>query len=126
MLSIYDEQTLTHALSLPLDPKLHALLADRIAQLTPELIEMTHFLIVEEGDTEADLVSELGFCPIEVIDGVPSWDWLHDHGGWTECIQTVGNSGFAYHLFVQDGEGALPRLCRHHAEPRPPYLEDGR
>lgn len=126
MLSIYDEQTLTHALTLPLDPKLHALLADRLAQLTPELIEMTHFLIVEARDMEADLVKELGFCPIEVVDDIPSWDWLHDHGGLFELIMTVGDSGFAYHLFVQDGEGALPRLCRHHTRIQPPYEEDGR
>lgn len=122
MLSLYDRQTMTHALSLPIDPKLHALLADRIAQLTPELVEMTHFLIVEEGDTETDTVRELGFCPIEVVDGVPSWDWLHDHGGWFELIMTVGNSGFAYHLFVQDGDSPLPTLCRRNAEALPPYM----
>ena len=122
MLSLYNRQTMTYALSLPIDHKLHALLADRIAQLTPELIEMTHFLIVETGDTEADLVRELGFCPIEIVDDVPSWDWLHDHGGWFELIMTVGDSGFAYHLFVHDGDSPLPTLCRCHAQIGPTYI----
>lgn len=123
MLSLYDRQTMAHALSLPIDPKLHALLIDRISQLTPELIEMTHYLVVEAGDTEADLVRELGFCPIEVVDGVPALDWLHDHGGWFECIQTVGDSGFAYHLFVEDGEGALPTLCGRLTQTGESYLK---
>jgi uncharacterized protein YgbK (DUF1537 family) len=111
------------ALRLPFDPKLHDLLAERIGELTPELLIRTHILIVQAGDTAADVVREIGFCPIEITDGIPAWDWLFDHGGILECFQTVGDSGFAYVLFIEDDGGPLAQLCRSHTEPRSSYME---
>ncbi|MDO7833675.1 hypothetical protein Q4610_01325 [Sphingobium sp. HBC34] len=44
------------------------------------------------------------------------WDWLHDHGGWFELIYCVGNSGFAFVLFLEDADGDgladLLTMCR--------------
>jgi len=100
---------------MPMAPQLRTLLTQHVEQLAPDLAGMTHYLVVERHDTEADLVRELGFCPIEVTDGVPSWDWLYDHGGWYELIMTVGDSGFLYIMFVEHGEGAIPTLCHNYA-----------
>lgn len=127
MLSLYDRVSMAHALRLPLDPQLHSLLAARIEQLTAgpyDLTELTHYLVVEAGDAEAEILAEIGFSPLtNAIDGErfgspafqPSWDWLHDHGQWFEMIVTVGDSGFAYVLFIEDSERLAPELlslCR--------------
>ena len=70
MLHLYDRATMAHALTLDLDPQLHRLLAERIAALGEELIDCTEYLIVELGDTEADIVRHIGFSPlVEPIDG---------------------------------------------------------
>ena len=130
MLSFYDRATIEGALALSLDSQLHNLLASRIANLTArgfdDLIDMTHFLVIEAGDTQADIELEVGFSPlVNATDGTrfgsidfhPSWDWLQYHDGWFELIVTVGNSGFAFVLLIQDVEGVDPellKLCRTH------------
>jgi len=126
MLHLYDRATMAHALTLDLEPRLHALLSKRIAALNDDLIDYTEYLVVEPGDTEADIIRHVGFSPlIEPIDGIrfgqsgfqPHWDLLVDHGGWFELIETFG-SAFAYVLLIQDAEGgvaALRQLCRRHA-----------
>ena len=123
MLHLYDRATMAHALMLDLDPKLRALLATRIADLvTPDgdLTDWTEYLIVEPDDTEEDIVRTIGFSPlVEPIAGArfgspgfePHWDWLSDHGGWFELIETFGSS-FAYVLLIKDGPGMLSALCR--------------
>ncbi len=124
MLSLYDMGLMLDALQRPLDPELHLLLADRIDDITAcDLGELTHILVIEPGDSEADIIAEVGFSPlIERIDGTrhadPDWDWAEAHNGWWELVYTVGNSGFAYILLVQDAEGVAPDLldlCRRHA-----------
>ncbi|MHA6723806.1 hypothetical protein [Sphingomonas sp. RS2018] len=123
MLHFYDRVTIAHALSLDLDPRLHKLLAVRIAALPGSLIDHTEYLVVEAGDTEADIVRHVGFSPlIEPIDGArfgepgfhPFWDYLQDRNGWFEMIVTFGST-FAYVLLIQDAETRLPELltmCR--------------
>jgi hypothetical protein len=123
MMHLYDRATMAHALSLDLDPKLRALLASRIEALGEELIEWTEFLVVEAGDTEADVVRHVGFSPlVEPFDGLrfgnpefqPHWDWLVDHGGWFELCRTYG-SAFAYMLFIRDTDDSpagLRALCK--------------
>jgi hypothetical protein len=126
MLHLYDRATTAHALTLNLDPKLKRLLAERTTALVTanyDLTGETEYLIVEPGDTEADIVRHLGFSPlIEPIDGArfggagfhPFWDFLADRGGWHEMIVTFGGS-FAYVLFIQHVDGIDPELlalCR--------------
>ena len=118
MLYLYDRATMAHALTLDLDPRLHRLLTARIAALGEDLIDWTEYLVVEPGDTEADIVRHVGFSPlVEPFDGIrfgqpgfhPHWDWLARHDGWFEFIQTFGST-FAYVLFIEEREGGLPEL----------------
>lgn len=130
MISFNDRASLAGALSRPLEQRLRTLLAARLARLvTPDgdLTDLTHIVVIESGDTEADIRRALGFSPLEnPLDGTrygspafqPFWDWLQRHNGWFELIVTIGNSGFADVLFIQDTDGvepALLALCRTHA-----------
>jgi hypothetical protein len=104
MMHLYDRATMAHALTLELDTRLHSLLAQRIAALkTPkyDITDDTEFLIVQAGDTQADIVRHVGFSPlVEPIDGhrfgaerfYPWWDWLQRHDGWFELIVTFGST----------------------------------
>jgi len=126
MLHLYDRATMAHALTLDLEPRLHALLSERIAALSDDLIDYTEYLVVEPGDTEADIIRHVGFSPlIEPIDGIrfgqsgfrPHWDLMVDRGGWFELIETFG-SAFAYVLLIQDAEGVVSeirQLCLRYA-----------
>lgn len=60
------------ALNQPLEPNLHKLLHGRILDaLTLELGDLTHFLIIEPGDEEGDIIDAIGFSPlVSRIDGV--------------------------------------------------------
>jgi hypothetical protein len=131
MLSLYDEATTKAALALPIDPDLRALLTTRIVHYAAaDLASATHILVIQPGDTGSDIERKIGFYPTNnIIDGVcsgsaafhPFWDWLQDLGGWFEMIVTVGDSGFAYILLIQDAEGVDPDLrgmCRTHSNLR--------
>lgn len=126
MLHFYDRATMAQALTFDLQPRLRELLAERIAGLNTEygdLTDHTEFLIVQPGDTEADIVRHVGFSPLmNPVDGhrwpdrrfEPSWDYLADRGGWFELIQTFGST-FAYVLLIADVDGTwtdLRSLCK--------------
>ena len=130
MLSFADPASIvaapTHA---PNDAVLQRLLADRVHDwAATDLLELTHLLIVGPGDSEDDIVREVAFSPlISSIDRIPygspgfqpPFDWIEAHPGWFELIQTVGNDGFAFVLFVEDAPGTAPELlamCRSGAE----------
>ncbi len=110
------------------DPHLQNLLTDRVQDWTTlGLLDLTHLVIIEVGDTDASIIKEIGFSPlVNPLDGqrygvdgfVLPFDYLKDHGGWFELFVTVGNDGFAFHLFVRNCEGVDPELlamCRAHA-----------
>ncbi|WP_288287800.1 hypothetical protein [uncultured Sphingobium sp.] len=122
MLSLSDRVAMNHALTLPLRADIHTLLQRRIAQIFEAgLANHTHLVVVTAQDTEAALVEEVGFSPLEA-DGlrfdspsfVPRVDVLHDHGGFFEWAVCTGNSGFAFVLLIEDQEGSngLAELCR--------------
>lgn len=102
MLHLTDRAAITAALASDIDPALRDLLATRAAALVTgdyDLTDCTEFLIVEEGDTEADIVAAVGFSPlIDPIDGYrlgepgfePGWDWVADRGGWLELCFSFG------------------------------------
>jgi hypothetical protein len=130
MLSFHNAAAIAAAPSkAPIDPILKQLIADRVQDWTAtDLLDLTHLLIVEPSDTEEALLDEVAFSPlINPLDGrrfrqkgfTPSWDYLEAHDGWFELITTVGNSGFAFVLFIQDVEGVdaeLRALCHAYAE----------
>lgn len=131
MMSFDTGATIVGALNLPLEPRLHRLLTNRVEQCrSAGVLDMTDILIIEAGDTEKAIIEEVGFSPlVNPMDGArygsvrfhPYWDgpiWRHD--GWFQMVVTVGNSGFAFLLFIQDAEGTFPELlalCRFYAEP---------
>jgi hypothetical protein len=126
MITIDDRASMARVLTLDLDRHLRDLLERRFASLVTihgDLTDWTEFLIVQPGDSEDDIIQEVGFSPmVEPIDGArfgskgfqPFWDHLTDHGGWFELTISFG-SAFAYVLFIQDADGVLRelrRLCR--------------
>lgn len=129
MLLLHDRATMERALTLDLEPRLHALLKARIEGLSSgehDLTDDTELLIIGPGDSERDIVREVGFSPLmEPIDGLrfgqpgfePFWDYLVDHGGWFELSVSFGST-FAYVLLIQDAHGVtidLLALCRRYA-----------
>lgn len=129
MILLHDRVSMAHALTLDLAPALYATLAASIASLAAgehDLTDWTEYLIVQPGDTEADIVRHVGFSPlVEPIDGArfgtagfqPFWDWLVDRTGCFELSISFGST-FAYVLLIQDAEGVLPdllALCRRYA-----------
>jgi hypothetical protein len=129
MLSLYDKSSIEAALASPLQPDLRKLLTDRISDAAAsDLLDLTHFLVVQPGDCEHNIADEICLTPLtNPIDGErfgspefqPWWDYLEAHDGWFEMIITVGNSGFAFILLIEDAEGVQPELlslCRAYAE----------
>lgn len=129
MIHLYDRSTMARALTLDLEPQLRILLTARIAALATascDLTDWTEYLIIEPGDSEADIIRHVGFSPlVEPIDGArfdcsgfhPCWDWLGEHLGWYEMIVTFGST-FSYVLFIRHADGVDPALlsmCRHYA-----------
>ena len=105
------------------DRELKRLLTDRIHDWTATgLLNLTHLLIVEAGDTEQDILNEVAFSPLAnhehrfgSSEFVPPWDWFETHDGWFELVFTVANDGFAFVLFIRDDKGVdseLLSLCR--------------
>ena len=97
------------------EPRLRSIIQRRIDELG-DLFSWTEILVVEPGDSEADIIREVGFSPlVEPIDGVrfnsegfqPFWDYLTDRGGWHELSISFGSS-FAYILFIADVDDVLP------------------
>lgn len=86
-----------------------------------DLLDLTHVLVVQADDSEADIEQALGFNPLaHPIDGIhfrvpgfePYWDYLADLGGWFELILPVGNSGFANVVLVEATAGPLADMCQ--------------
>ena len=123
MIHLYDRATIEGASTLSLDPELRELLAHRIAALDTrygDLTDHSEFLIVEPGDSEADIVRRIGFSPlVDPIDGhrwpdpkfVPGWDILVHRDGWFEMVVTFGST-FAYILLISADNDSLGALCR--------------
>lgn len=111
------------------DNQLRALLTERLQQLTNawediDLSDLTHFLIIQPGDTTGDAEHELGWSLlVKAADGArfgqpdftPSWEWIEDHAGWFEAVFIISDDGFGVSLFVQDHPDTDPELlalCR--------------
>lgn len=122
MLSLYDKASIAAAMGQPLDGGLRSLLEARLEQSAKaKLLDLTHIVVVQPGDTEAQIACEIGFSPlVDPLSGArfgsadfaPYWPWLRELGGWFELIVTVGNSGFAFIIFIERATKVLPELLR--------------
>lgn len=105
MLSIRDDASLQKALQLPLPEHLRMLLQDRRAMLGYDLpfSEMAYFVVVQEGDTLADVERETGLLiqlTMDEPDYTPAWEWVIDHGLFYETVFILSDDGYGIVLFV--------------------------
>ena len=118
MIDLPDKEAVRAALSQPLKPELKTLLSDRLADTEScGLARHTHVLVIEAGDTEADIIDAVGFSPLASrIDGnrdQPDWDWLERQEAFWEALYCVGDSGFAYILLIVDADHSpFAQICR--------------
>lgn len=115
MIDMPDLDAILAALSTPLPPDLRELIASRLQDAYAcDLANLTHILVIQSGDTEDQIIDAIGFSPlVSRMEGnrlQPDWDYLEQHPGWHELIYTVGNSGFAFIVFVERADGILPDL----------------
>lgn len=115
MIDMPDLDAILAALSTPLQPDLHDLIASRLQDaFACELADLTHILAIQPGDTEAQIIDAIGFSPlVSRMDGVrlqPDWDYIEQHERWWELVYTVGDSGFAFLVFVEKAHGVIPEL----------------
>jgi hypothetical protein len=120
MMSLHDRAAFEQALHRPLAPDLRDLLERHIKHAERAgLLDLTHILVIQPGDTEVAIVEEIGWSPlVSPRDGIrygsagftPYWDWLQAHAGWFELTLCVGNTGFAYILLIDRAAGTLPDL----------------
>lgn len=130
MISIYDNDTLAAALAQTIAPDLAQIVRDRWNDAKDlGLADLTHILLVQPGDEEAEIEQEIGFRPtINPIDGAafgarefsPYWSGLEDVGPAFELIHTVGTD-FAYIILAEKAEGVPKALLDMCAE----YSTDG-
>ena len=131
MLSLPERAAVERALAGPLPKRLHDLLAASHASAVASGVgDLTHYLVVQSGDAEIDIMREVGFSPLtNPIDGArfgtaafqPWWDWLSHEDGWFLLISAIGMSGFAYVLLIEDDadlDHDLLDICQRHASRR--------
>ena len=100
------------------DPALMALIQQRLP-----LLDLAPIIIVEEADSEADIIRATGISPlVNLVDGerypsplfTPSWEIIEQHHGWTELIYVTGDDGSGTIMLVADSNKALSGLLRDH------------
>jgi hypothetical protein len=86
-------------------PFAHALLVDRLADFRDQpLATLCRVLIVEPGDTLADLGSAL------------EPEYVRHHNGWYELVTVDGDDGFGRVVLVPAIDLAILHLCRAHTD----------
>lgn len=126
MYTIWNRASAAAALAGNLDAPARAALLAELALLTSgdhDLTDCTDILLIQPGDTEADIVREAGFSPFEdPLSGFrhdhpgfePGWAYLSTGGGYHRLVFTFGST-HATILLVPDDDGALADLCRRYA-----------
>lgn len=115
MIDMPDLEAMLAALRAPLAQDLHELIASRLQDAVAcGLADLTHMLVIQPGDTETQIIDAIGFSPlVSRMDGIrlqPDWDYIERHPRSWELIFTVGDSGFAFLVFVERAEGVIPDL----------------
>lgn len=125
MISLYDRASIESASTATLPTGLANALSARINHtLANGLGDLTHVLVVEAGDTEDQIEEAIGLSPLnDPIGGTryghpdfsPGWAWLTALPDCFEMIVTVGDSGFAVVLLIEDvhdDRSGLATMCR--------------
>ncbi len=108
MISIFCRAAIQHIATTHPDPTLRTLLVLRQRQLVPtDDPPLIRILIVEPGDTLAELEADLGFTPLEAV---PSWEWIEARSGWFEVAYIFSDDGMGAILFVSRAAGVDPDL----------------
>lgn len=121
MLSLPDAAAVESVLHRPLNKELRAILSTQLDQMVARgLADLTHLVVIQDGDSEADVIEACGWSPlVHPIDETrygerdftPYWAWLQDLGNWYEIIHPVGNSGFAYVFIIERGGTPFSAMC---------------
>lgn len=113
------ESILAAAAAYP-DAQLRYLLALRIVSLGEDLPCLLQVLILQEGDTVADMSTALGLpCPAtDRPDFCPPWEVIEAYGRWFELTFVRGDDGAGVVVFVTDtADAQLLAMCRRFAVP---------
>ncbi len=113
MISMTNDASIASALQRSLCPKLRDLVRRRRAILGDELPfeDMAHFVIVEPNDSIDDIETLIRWPVRPDIDtGIPSWEWVMDHGFTYETVFVLSDDGYAVVLLVQVMKGMDPEL----------------
>ena len=131
MIIIHDHASAVRVLAGNLDAPIRAAVEAELLLLTGgdhDLTNETDVVVVQQGDTEADIIREAGFSPlVDQITGIrfdqsgfePAWDLLTLSGGVFRMVVTYGST-FATILLVPDADGIEPTLLalfRSHTQP---------
>jgi hypothetical protein len=130
MHSIRNNADMDRALVSLLDPALRRLLTlrrDQLAEDGLDLDEIVHIIIVQSGDTLAEVEAEAGVAiATNLVDGSrlgdpefePLFETVTRKDGWLEAVMITSDSGFGLVLFVPDTidvDPAISLLLRRHA-----------
>ncbi len=105
------------------DPELRTLIEQTIAALSqdapfdPDVLG--YFLIVQPGDSLADIDAQLGFSILtnrwtgiryDQPGYTPSFEILQEHAGYFELVFVLSDDGYGVELFVPKAAGVDPEL----------------
>ncbi len=102
------------------DAQLRHLLALRIESLGEDLPCLQQVLILETGDTAADMFSYLGLpcTDPELPDFCPPWEVIEAYGRWFELTFLRGDDGAGVVVYLPDtADAELLALFRRYAQP---------
>ena len=104
-----------------------ALPPDHPAHARVHLLYISPILVIQPGDTEQDIINEIGFSPlVNMVDGerfpspefTPNWECIALTDGWFEQVYVTCDDGSGVMIFIPDDDridGDLITLCRQYA-----------
>ena len=110
MLTITDRESLSRALSSPIDARLKLLLMDRRDQLGGDFTDKARFLIPSPRDSLEGLEKELGFPGLSDPESSFGCEWVADLGALYEAVWILSDDGFAHVALISKEQGIDPRL----------------
>lgn len=121
------------------DDKLRQLITQRLQEIGEscpwDADELGPFIVVEPGDTAADLETVMGFSILDGIfdqsrfgddDFAPSFEFAEIIGeDLYELVYVINDGGYGYDIFIPNRPGIDPALlsfCQTYAVPNPQYM----